>query len=771
MAPPPVDGLRAGSDGDETCAAIVDSNVADEQGIFQAALDPNSRQIHFDYDPALVSRNKVERLGKRVAAQLDRHFETCALRRDGLSCEECAGAFKDSGQNAMRRLTGAQRASISLTNQNQINNGQSEETRPWFSGQRLEVLLTAITLVAMLLALAATRTALPSTVATVLYSVAYAAGGYPGVVAGLKSLRHFTVDVDFLMILAAGGAAIIGAPFEGAMLLFLFSLSNVLQDYALDRTRNAIKTLMKLRPAEALVRRDRSAMLLPIEQIVIGDHVLVRPGERVPIDGEIIEGRSALEQSSITGESMPVVKEMGDEVFAGTINGSGSLEVLATKLAKDSTLAKLIDLVEVAQSEKAPTQRFLDKFEQIYALTVIVFTVLMIMVPVMVLGHSPGDTFYRAMTLMVVASPCALIISTPASILSAIANGARKGVLFKGGAHLEEAAAIKVVAFDKTGTLTEGKPRVTDVTVIPLLLPGVTDWSGTEGALLALAAAVEARSEHPLSRAIVSTARHRGIPIPLATRFQSITGKGVRATVHGTEICVGSARYFEELRCAGLEPALDAVQHLQDDGKTAVLVARLDAQQTDVAQILGVIAIADVLRPDAAAVVRDLKSLGVRRVVMLTGDNERVAAAIARQAGVDEFYADLLPQDKVRVLKELKREGAVAMVGDGVNDAPALAAADIGIAMGAAGTDVALETADVVLMADALNNIPYAIALSRSARRVVMQNLTFAVAVIICLIISALGWQLSLPAGVIGHEGSTVLVCLNGLRLLAFRRN
>ncbi|HVF11059.1 MAG TPA: heavy metal translocating P-type ATPase, partial [Abditibacteriaceae bacterium] len=760
MAPPAGVAARAGTASDgahhgahhgtETCAAILDGKVAGEQGIFQAALDPRNRQIHLDYDPAVLSKNRVERLGKRVAAYVERRFQTCERRLDGRSCDECVSTFKDSADSRMNRLIGVQRATVSLLDHAQPHNhapttssswragswrAGSWRAGSWLAGQRLEVLLTVVTLAAMLLALLAVHTPLPPTVPAALYIIAYAAGGYSGFITGLKSLRRFTVDVDFLMILAALGAALIGAPFEGAMLLFLFSLSNVLQDYALDRTRNAIKTLMNLRPAEALVRRDQATLLLPIEQLVIGDHVLVRPGERVPIDGEIIEGRSALDQSSITGESMPVVKQMGDAVFAGTINGNGSLEVLTTKLAKDSTLARLIALVEEAQSEKAPTQRFLDKFEQVYAMAVILFTVLMIVVPVTALGHSPQNSFYRAMTLMVVASPCALIISTPASILSAIANGARKGVLFKGGAHLEEAAAIKFVAFDKTGTLTEGKPRVTDVTVIPLRLPGVADWSGTEGALLALAAAVEAKSEHPLARAIVSTARHRGIPIPLATGFQAITGKGVRATVHGTDICVGSPRFFETLYCAGLDAALSAVRHLQDEGKTAVLVARLrqPAAAEPVAQILGVIAIADVLRPEAAAAVRDLKSLGVQRIVMLTGDNERVATAIARQVGVDEFYADLLPEDKVRVLKELKQRGAVAMVGDGVNDAPALAASDLGIAMGAAGTDVALETADVVLMGDDLGNIPYAMALSRAARRVVLQNLVFAVAVIVVL--------------------------------------
>jgi Cd2+/Zn2+-exporting ATPase len=396
------------------------------------------------------------------------------------------------------------------------------------------------------------------------------------------------------------------------------------------------------------------------------------------------------------------------------------------------------------------------------------------------------QAFYRAITVMVVASPCARFISTPASILSAIANGARRGILFKGGAHLEQAAKIDVFAFDKTGTLTLGKPTVTDVAIIPLVehfhhaskdAPGHVR-ADQENILLTLAAAVEAKSEHPLALAIVDTARHRSLHLPPATQFANTAGKGVRARVAfmgGVDIAVGSARYFDDYHTLGLQPALLEMQRLQDEGKTSVLVAKLGEEDHGGASaiILGVIAIADTVRPNAADVVMQLRSLGVKRVVMLTGDNMRVANAVARQIGVDEVYADLLPEDKVAKIKALRTRGgkpqAVAMVGDGVNDAPALASATMGIAMGAAGTDVALETADVVLMSDDLKQIAYAISLSRQARRVVYQNLTFAIGVIVVLVVSALGFALPLPLGVVGHEGSTVLVCLNGLRLLAYR--
>jgi len=655
---------------------------------------------------------------------------------------------------------------------------RTSRLRQWLSPLRAQAICVGITFAAMFAGLLTSQTQLPAWLPSLFYLIAYVAGGIFGVQASVESLRQRRVDVDLLMVLAALGAAVLGAPFEGAMLLFLFSLSNLLQDYALGRTRSAIQALMKLRPDQALLKVGQDAILRPIESLRIGDHILVRPGERVPLDGVVVEGESTVDESTLTGESMPVAKKAGAPVFAGTINQSGSLEVRITKLAHESTIARLIKLVEEAQSEKAPTERFLDKFEQIYAMGVIGLTLLLAGMPPLLFGVPFADAAYRAITVMVVASPCALVISTPAAILSAIANGARRGILFKGGAHLEEAARLEVIAFDKTGTLTMGKPAVTDVTIIPLTAFAYATASRAvrrdqENILLALAAAVESKSEHPLARAIVETARHRGLTIPSATNFASTPGQGVRAHVAfmgGMDIAVGSLRYFDGVRLHGLERAMCEMERLQYEGKTAVLVAKLRANTSAV--VLGVIAVADVLRPSAPQVVERLHRLGIRRVVMLTGDNERVARAVARQAGVDEFHADLLPQDKVAIIKRLRtadgRPCHVAMVGDGVNDAPALASASLGIAMGAAGTDVALETADVVLMSDDLRQIAYAIALSRQTRRVVIQNLIFAITVIAVLVAVALGLQLPLPLGVVGHEGSTVIVVLNGLRLLFF---
>ena len=644
--------------------------------------------------------------------------------------------------------------------------------------ERLELIAAIITFIAMMGGLASELLGGPEWLTMTAYIIAYIAGGVFGLKAGMESLRKFSIDVDLLMVLAAIGAALVGAYFEGAMLLFLFSLSNVLQTYAMDRTRNAIRALMALRPAEATVRRNGKLVTLPIENVRVGEHMLVKPGERLALDGVVVEGRSSLDQAAITGESIPAAKGPGDNVLAGSINQNGSLDVEVTRLAEDTTLAKLIKLVEEAQSEKAPTQRFIEKGELYYALGVIIMTALAIIIPVVFFNEPFEETFYRAMTLMVAASPCALVISTPATVLSAIGNGAKRGVLFKGGAYMEKAAEIKVIAFDKTGTLTVGKPKVTDVVVC------AKNWTGDETELLQLAAAVEAKSEHPLATAIMTAAQERELTLADATDFHSETGLGVYASVGERQIAVGNRRFFDNWVMDGLETATSALlstsvsklEAFQDAGKTAVLVADIGEYSlkstranAPTAHILGILAIADVLRPDVAHVIQRLKSQGIAHVAMLTGDNQRVAQAIAKQAGVDAVYAELMPKDKMTLLQRLSDQyGPVAMIGDGVNDAPALATADIGIAMGAAGTDVALETADIVLMSDDLSKIPYLIGLSHKTRKTLVQNLVFATGVIIVLVAAVLGVGIALPLSVIGHEGSTVLVSLNGLRLLRY---
>lgn len=800
----------------QRCLDIIDQAVAARPGIVGVEVDTEQRQVAIDYDPDLIEPPALAEIAEQIRLPLQHNLETCTMRLDargGRACESCALAL----EKRVRQIPGVRRASasyrggvLSVTYDQQAltpaqmmqqvqrfgvkvspSAAELPTVRPapepglalpslqpawdWLRRQNLEAILTALTLIAMLSVWLVEYLALPPLLSTALYVVAYLAGGTFGLKGGLEALRERTIDVDLLMILAALGAAVVGAPFEGALLLFLFSLSNVLQDYAMERTRNAIKALMKLRPDQALIRRGGDLIPTPIERVAVGDRFVVRPGDRIPLDGLVVEGESAVDQAAITGESMPVAKQPGAPLLAGTINKNGSLEAEVTRLAKDSTLAKLIKLVEEAQSEKAPTQRFLDKAEQYYATGVILFTILVALIPLVFLGEAFQSAFYRAMTVMVAASPCALIISTPASILAAIGNGARKGILFKGGVYLEQAAGIKVVAFDKTGTLTEGKPRLTDVIVLAGATEGAaaTDkalWRGDEDALLALAAAVESRSEHALGRATVEAAQARDLALSETMAFQAATGKGVQASVDGLDIRVGNLRYFEDFNRPNLAAAQQQVEQLQAEGKTSVVVTQItDAGQT--AHMLGVIAFADQLRPASAQVVRELKAMGVERVVMLTGDHERAARSIAAQLQLDDYYAGLLPEDKVRIVQELQaRYGAVAMVGDGVNDAPALARAAIGIAMGAAGTDVALETADVVLMSDDLQNIAYVIALSRQTRKTLTINLAFALLMILIMLAAIFSANMPLPLAVIGHEGGTVLVSLNGLRLLIYKR-
>ncbi len=748
---------------------IVDAN----RGILGVEFDTQAARLSVHYDAAVVPAQQVDELAETLGEQLGRHYGLCRSKDNGGGCEACSltldQGIRRRGDSLARLMVAPQ--TMSLAAGGQVAASPAEITRPvtrapaagqkralaaWLERYREAglVVLTALLIVAGWAG--GWLAGLSPQLQTILFALAYLTGGYAGAVAGVRDLRRRVVNVDLLMVLAALGAATIGNWREGAILLFLFSLSNTLQSYAMGRSRAAIHALMQLRPDEALVRRGDREVLIRVERLRTGDCVIVRPGERIAADGVVVEGESAIDQSTITGESIPVDVAPGAHVFAGTLNTRGALELSVTRLAAESTLARIIELVENAQEEKARTQRFLDKFEQKYALGVIAATLLAIVLPLL-LGRPFGPTFYRAMTLLVVASPCALVISTPASILSAIANAARRGILFKGGIHLENMSAVRAIAFDKTGTLTRGKPALTDI--VP--------FDGySEEQLLRLAANLEARSEHPLALAIVSAARQRGFPIEPAQELQALTGRGARAVLGGRAFLIGNRELFAVLRCDGGCPLPSHVQERVDTmeaaGKTVMLVGDEDGEE-----LFGALAVADEVRPESKVALQKLRELGVEHIVMLTGDNERVASAIAAQTGADAYYAGLLPEDKVRVVQELaQRYGAVAMVGDGVNDAPALATANIGIAMGAAGSDVALETADIVLMSDDLTRVPYIKALSRKAQRVMWQNIGFSLAVIAVLVISNFLVGVPLPLGVVGHEGSTLVVVANGLRLL-----
>lgn len=632
------------------------------------------------------------------------------------------------------------------TTQSSNTTHPQDQPQGWLNQAWLEPRLVVVTAIAIALSFAGERLGWSETVILLLNITSYIAGGTFGAKTAIESLLERRIDVDMLMVLAAIGAATIDQWHEGAILLFLFSLSNVLQDYAIGRSRSAIRSLFKLYPEQANVKRGDEIVTVKIDAINVGDVVLIKPGERIPVDGEVIDGRSAIDESPITGESMPVDKAPGDKVFAGTLNKQGILDITATKAASQTTLARIIQLVEEAQDTKAPTERFLDKFEQIYALFILVSVGLFIVIPPALGLVEFSDNFYRAMVLMTVASPCALIISVPASFIAAIASAARMGVLFKGSTYLESLAGVKVVAFDKTGTLTIGEPRVTDIVPYNHL---------SEADLLTLTAAVEARSEHPLARAVVIAAKAQNLNIPQVSDFEAVAGRGVQARVNGDVITLGSVKYLVDSAALPEELARHQAE-LENDGKTTMGVLRGD-------EWLGLLALADQVRPEAKRVIDDMHAMGIK-VAMLTGDNPRVAHTIAEQIGIDHIEAGLMPEDKVNAVNHLRDTyGEIAMIGDGVNDAPALATADIGIAMGAAGTDVAMETADIVLMGDKIERLQSVIELAKKARRVVWQNIVFSLGVIVVLVLGAFIIDLPLPIGVLGHEGSTVIVVLNGL--------
>jgi Cd2+/Zn2+-exporting ATPase len=569
----------------------------------------------------------------------------------------------------------------------------------------------------------------------------------------IRALWHFKIDIEVLMFVAAGGAIALGHYEEGALLLVLFGLGSAGENMAMDRARRAISALAELAPDTAILRdRDGIEREVRAADLQIGDHVIIRPFERMPVDGTVHSGNSPVDQSPITGESVPVDKSPGDVLLAGTINGDGVLVMSVSHRVQETKLAKIIKLVAEAQTTKSPTQVLTDRVERWYVPAVLVVTALLLTVPPIVAGGAWGDWFYRAMAFLTAASPCALAIGTPAAVLSGIARAARGGVLIKGGVHLENLGRVRVMAFDKTGTLTRGRPQVVAVDPMEAFSPEE---------LLRLVAGIEQEvSAHPLAAAIVKEAQARKIVVPASHDTRQITGIGVTGRVEGRRVAVGRPQWN---RLAGWPELARKVQDMEEAGNTAV-VAMVDDQPA------GVIGIADLPRDGARGALARLRSLGIQRTVMLTGDNARVAQAISGQIGVDEFHAGLMPEEKVGKLQELAtRYGRTAMVGDGVNDAPALASATVGIAMGGAGTDVALETADVALMSDALEKLPEAIGLSRLSRRIIAQNLCIALGVILVMApAAAMNWA-TLGIAVVAHEGSTVLVVLNALRLLVYK--
>jgi Cd2+/Zn2+-exporting ATPase len=794
----------------DACVARLETLLARGKGIVRAhvpAGDGQPPKLCLHYDPSVVSLTEVQRLAHAAGIEVTKRFGHTVLPIRALRGEDASRQV----ENDLLALPGVLSASVNLAAQTarvefdrtqvqlaqieghvrKLGNWQPPEAaltraeqegaaetggtpareqgerqvapapRSWYAKNK-ELAWSLAGGVLLALAWTAERWLhLPHWGAVTLYVASYAFGAFDLISHATKSLLkgRLTFDIDLLMLVAAIGAAILGEWVEGAFLLFLFSLAHSLEHYALGRARNAISALRDLAPPKARVLRSGGEQEIPIEQVAHGDVVVVRPGERIPVDGKVRSGRSAVNQAPITGESVPVEKGDGDEVFAGTVNGEGALEVTTTRAAGDRTLDRVVKLVAEASTQKAPTQQFTDRFERYFVPAVLVSAGLVAIAPPLlhISGWGWTTSFYRAMALLVAASPCALALGTPATVLAGIAQAARKGVLIKGGAHLENLGTLRAMAFDKTGTLTQGKPEVTD-------LAPANGVSADE--LLTIAAAVEARSQHPLAQAVVARAKVSQLDVPQAGDLESVTGRGVRSIVRGSPTEIGNLRLWRDEGSVGAQvPAdvVDAVSRLQEQGRSILVVRHGD-------RWLGTIGVADQPRPGVRDVLNRLRALGLRRLVMLTGDNRGVGEAVGTAVGVDATKAELLPEDKVTAIEELlAAEGQVAMVGDGINDAPALAHATVGIAMGGAGTAVALETADVALMGDDLSRLPFAVGLSRQARRVIRQNLYISLGVIAFLVISTVTGLFGIGLTVVVHEGSTLVVIANALRLLGYR--
>ncbi|WP_152617987.1 heavy metal translocating P-type ATPase [Caldibacillus thermoamylovorans] len=583
------------------------------------------------------------------------------------------------------------------------------------------------------------------------YILAYVIGGYFKAKEGITDTIHNkTLNVELLMVLAALGSAIIGYWEEGAILIFIFALSGALETYTMSKSRKEISALMSLQPEEAWLIKDGKEVKVAVEKLQVGDHIFVKPGERIPADGCVIKGRTSVDQAAITGESIPVGKGLNDDVFAGTVNISGSITVEITKPSSETLFQKIITLVQNAESQKSPSQQFIDRCEGTYVKLVLAIVSLMLFLPHYIFGWSWNETFYRAMVLLVVASPCAVVASIMPATLSAISNGARKGILFKGGSHLESLGNLRAIAFDKTGTLTQGKPEVSQYLVKP-------DLEDEKQKILQIVAAIEKHSNHPLAQAIVrfATTKNQNVPFELDS-IEDVSGWGVKAFFNGEIWKIGKRAFMD----GNIEEVIDEKQRsfLEEQGNTIVYIEKDQ-------QVVAAFALKDIVREESKQAITNLQALGIEPI-MLTGDNANTAKAIASEVGINQYIYECLPENKVNEIRAIKEKyGLTAMVGDGINDAPALATADIGMAMGE-GTDAALETADVVLMKNDLTKISQAIHLSKRMNRIIKQNLVFSISVIILLVMSNFFQSIDLPLGVIGHEGSTILVILNGLRLL-----
>lgn len=728
-------------------ARTIEQSLRSLEGMLEVSVSL-SGMVRVEYDRSFLNDTKVIE----------------ALKKEGLS-------IPDTSVHAARYLKQVDKYSREQkTETHQAH--EHEHSHGGILGEKTDLYFSIISGIFLTIGFVLTFiSSIPLWMPVILFIASYLFGGYYTLLETIESLSKKSFEVDFLMLVAAIGAAVLGKWTEGALLLFLFSLGHALEHHAMNKARKSIKALSGLAPKTALLKMGNQIKEIETDQITVGDTIVVRPDSKIPVDGVVILGQSSVDQSAITGESIPVDKEAVENpaldysgiknirsenrVYAGTINGNGSLEVQVIKLSKDTTLSRLISLVNEAQTQKSPTQRFTDKFEKIFVPTVLGLVVVLLGA-FLIVDETFSDSFYRAMTVLVASSPCALAISTPSAVLSGVARAAKSGVLIKGGRPLEDLGVLSALAFDKTGTLTEGKPALT--AVVPL-----DDISEKE--LLQIAVAVESLSDHPLARAIVrdGTDRLNGAVQNDAQNLESIAGKGIKATIGQDKVFIGNLTLHNSID--DLSPDATIVKKLQlleEKGNTTMLVRRNNSY-------LGILALMDVPRPEAKETLQQLKKMGIKRMIMLTGDNQSVADAVGQEIGLTDAWGGLLPEEKVEAVKNIKvNEHRVAMIGDGVNDAPAMAHSTVGIAMGAASSDVALETADIALMGNTLGALPFAIGLSRQARRIIKQNIWISLGVVALLIPVTILGLANMAVAVVIHEGSTLVVVFNALRLLGY---
>ena len=818
------------SDEKDQCVHKLISRLQDTEGLEKVHVadetDNGVPQLCFHYDPEVISINRIQKLAEQTGAEITKKFghkliEVEGIRhtrharnvernlrsKEGILEASVSGSgmvrlefdttkideaeilkslrkegldIPDTQVSAERFLQQAKKSEQEETEEKEDAHSHEEgedhdHSHGGIFGKNTELIFSIIcgALLGIGFGLSYVE-AIPSWVSLTLYIVAYFFGGFFTAKEAIQTVAKGGFEIDFLMLVAAIGAAILGEWAEGALLLFLFSMGHALEHYAMNKARKSIAALAELAPKTALLKRNGKTEEVGIEELSIGDIIIVKPNSKISADGVVVDGRSSVNQAPITGESVPVDKEPVDDpdkdwsqekdikdenrAFSGTINGNNTLEIKVIKVAKDSTLSRLVKLVNEAQTQKSPTQQLTDKFEKYFVPAVLVLVVLLHFA-FLVIDETFSESFYRAMAVLVAASPCALAIATPSAVLSGVARAAKSGVLIKGGRPLEDLGVLTALAFDKTGTLTEGKPKLTEVVALEDV---------KEEELLRIAVAVEGLSDHPLAKAVVRDGKERlkGADIPEAKDLEAVLGKGIKATLGSDKVYIGNLDLFESLDEKKPSKEIEEkVKSLESDGNTTMLIRQND-------DYIGIIALMDTPREEAKNTLAQLKKIGIKRMIMLTGDNQKVADAVAKEIGLTDAWGSLLPEEKVEAIKELRqKEDKVAMVGDGVNDAPAMANSTVGIAMGAAGSDVALETADIALMADKLETLPFAIGLSRKAKGIIKQNLWVSLGIVALLIPSTIFGLANIGIAVLIHEGSTLVVVFNALRLLAYKKH